>query len=180
MTIRLETDRLILTPLAPSDVEDHIAMLGDPRVARVLMPNGVPESFQDRWRRVASYIGHWNIRGFGFFALRLKSTGAWVGAVGPHRPGDWPGIECGWTIASAHWGAGYAPEGAQAAIRWIFEERSDLSRIISLIDPTNEPSQAVARKVGETKTRDVYNFAGHKLEIWAADREDWLARFSGS
>lgn len=173
----IETDRLRLRPPEPKDAESYCEMMADPDVARFLTPDGNPQSRADAWRGFASWLGHWTIRGFGFFALEERATGAVVGRAGPWEPEGWPGLECGWTVASSHWGKGYAPEAAIAAVRWTFAQFPDLPRIISLIDPENANSQAVARKLGETKSGDTFEFWGLSLDIWAADRAGWLARF---
>lgn len=177
MTLRIETERLILRQMEPKDAEPHIAMMGDPKTAAFLSPGKEPQSRGDRWRQFASYLGHWQIRGFGFFSVDEKETGEWVGRVGPWMPEGWPGLECGWSIKSDCWGKGYAPEAAIASIKWTFEKFPNLERIISVIDPENQNSQAVARKIGEENSGEIFEFWTHKLDVWAADREDWLARF---
>ncbi|MEM8770131.1 MAG: GNAT family N-acetyltransferase [Pseudomonadota bacterium] len=180
MTIRIETERLILRPMEARDVEPHIAMMLDPETARYLTPDGAPRARADEWRSVASYLGHWQIRGFGFFSVEEKETGEWVGRVGPWMPEGWPALECGWSIVSSRRGKGYAPEAAIAAVRWIFAQFPDLDRIISVIDPTNVNSQAVARKIGEENSGEIFEFWGFRLDIWSADRKAWLDRFGGS
>lgn len=177
MSFIIETERLRLRPLAPEDVDAHVDMMGDADVASFLSPDGQPQPRQDRWRQFASYLGHWRIRGFGFFSVDEKATGEWVGRVGPWMPEGWPGLECGWSIARPHWGKGYAPEAAIAAVRWTFDRFPDLGRIISIIDPGNANSQAVAVKIGEERTAERYVHWNHDLEVWAADRRAWLARF---
>ncbi len=177
MTIRIETERLVLRPMEPADVEPHIAMMRNPATARYLAPGGEPRDRADEWRAAASYLGHWQIRGFGFFSVLEKETGDWVGRVGPWMPDGWPALECGWSIDASRWGKGYAPEAAIGAVNWIFERFPDLDRIISVIDPENTNSQAVAKKIGETKTGEIFEFWGYKLDIWAADREPWLQQF---
>ncbi len=175
--LEFETERLRLRPLATSDLETHQSMMGDARVARFLSPTGEPMDRPAAWRGFATLLGHWTIRGFGFFSVFEKSSGAVVGRVGPWQPEGWPQIECGWGIHPDHWGKGYAPEAAVAAIRWTFAARPELTRIISLIDPANANSEAVARKVGETVTNEVFVLGDFRLRIWAASRAEWLARF---
>ncbi len=177
MGIQIETERLILRPLATQDCEPHIEMMADPQVAAFLAPGKATQPRMDRWRQFASYLGHWQIRGFGFFSVDEKATGKWVGRVGPWMPEGWPGLECGWAIRSEHWGKGYAPEAAVASIRWTFEQFQDLARIISVIDADNANSQAVARKIGEHYTGEKFEFWSYKLDVWAAEREEWLRRF---
>ena len=178
MALTLETERLILRPMTPEDVEPHIEMMLDPRVAEFLSPDGRPQSRELIWRAFATMLGHWRIRGFGMFSAFERDTGAWVGRVGPWMPDGWPGLECGWGLNPVHWGKGYAGEAAIATIKWIFEEKPELPRIISLIVPNNANSQKVAAKIGERKTDEKFHhdIVG-EIEIWAANRDDWLSRF---
>lgn len=178
MTIELATDRLILRPLAPGDFEAHALMMADPRVARFLALGGIVPSRETMWRTFASMLGHQAIRGYGFFAVIERDSRTWVGRVGPWMPEGWPALECGWGIDARFWGKGYAGEAAIGAIRWIFGTNPGLPRIISLIDPANENSQAVARKIGEAKTGEIFQHeVAGGLDIWAASRDEWLKRF---
>jgi len=177
MTIRIETDHLILRPLDVRDADAHIAMMQAPAVAAVLSTTKEPQDRPSLWRQFASYLGHWQIRGFGFFSVIEKETGDWVGRVGPWRPEGWPGLECGWSICNEHWGKGYAPEAAVASIKWTFAKFPELERIISVIEPTNVNSQSVAKKIGEEKSGEIFDYLNYKLDVWAADREVWLERF---
>jgi RimJ/RimL family protein N-acetyltransferase len=178
MTIELQTERLILRPLAPEDFEPHAAMMAEERVARFLTPDRRPPSRANSWRGFAMMIGHWRMRGFGFFSAFEKATGAWAGRIGPWAPETWPGLECGWAVAPRFWGKGYAPEAAVATIKWIFAEKKELARIISLIDPLNMSSQAVAEKIGEAKSGETFDFDEHlRLDIWAATRAAFLQKW---
>jgi RimJ/RimL family protein N-acetyltransferase len=178
MALELQTERLTLRPLAPGDFEAYAAMMTDPRVARFLALGGLVPSRETMWRSFATILGHWQIRGYGFFAVIERDSGTWVGRVGPLMPEGWPGLEAGWGIDARWWGKGYAPEAAIAAIRWTFAANPDLPRILSLIDPANENSRAVARKIGETLSGEKFQHeAAGPLDIWAAPRDEWLARF---
>lgn len=177
MNTTLETERLILRPMLPSDAEDYVAMMGDPDVARYLTPDGKPQDRASAWRAFAMVLGHQHIRGFNFFSVIEKKTGEFVGRVGPWMPEGWPSLEVGWGIARPHWGKGYAPEAAVAAMRWTFVRFPDLDRLISLIDPQNANSQAVARKVGEANTGETFRLWELTLDIWAVSREKWMRRF---
>ncbi|MEL7485772.1 MAG: GNAT family N-acetyltransferase [Pseudomonadota bacterium] len=177
MTIRIETERLLLRPMLGEDAEAYIAMMADADVAKFLTPDHRPRPRADEWRAFATMVGHWAIRGYGMFSVIEKETGDWVGRVGPWMPEGWPSLECGWGIARSHWGKGYAPEAAIASVRWMFNEFPDLPRVISLIDADNANSQAVARKTGEHDTGETFELWGITLNIWAADRAAWLEEF---
>ena len=178
MTILIETNRLILRPMEPRDVEPHIAMMSDPTTAAFLSPTKKPQARADLWRQYASYLGHWQIRGFGFMSVDEKESGDWVGRVGPWMPDGWPGIECGWSIKSEHWGKGFAPEAAIASIKWTFDQFPNLRRIISVIDPANANSQAVARKIGEENSGEIFELWDYRLDVWSAERDAWLEKFA--
>jgi len=94
-------------------------------------------------------MGHWSIRGYGFFSLEHKKTGQWVGRVGPWYPEGWPSPEIGWTISPDHVRKGYATEAARACIDYAYNTLG-WSRLAHVILKGNEPSIGVARAVGST------------------------------
>lgn len=181
MTFEIQTERLVLRPLAAADADAHIAMMDDERVARFLTLAQKPDSYGVSWRNFASMLGHWQIRGFGFFSVFERAAdgrdGPWVGRVGPWMPAGWPSLEVGWGISADYWGRGYAPEAAVAAMRWVFDTYPDLDKIISLIDPDNVNSQAVAAKVGESNSGETFPLETLMLDIWSVTRERWFRQF---
>jgi RimJ/RimL family protein N-acetyltransferase len=150
----LETDRLLLRGFGDADLDGWAAICADPEVMRWIdQPRGI--SREQSWRDIAYMVGHWELRGFGQWAVRERDGGALVGRTGLIRPEGWPGIEVGWIVARARWGRGYAPEAAQAAVGW-GRDALGLDHVISLIDDDNAASQRVAEKLGmreEGRTR---------------------------
>jgi RimJ/RimL family protein N-acetyltransferase len=176
MIPRLETERLILRGLGNEDFEALAAIMADPQVTRYL--SGEPLSRSDTWRNLAASLGHWQLRGYGTWAVERKSDGAFIGRVGMLNPEGWPGLEVGWTLGRPYWGAGYATEAARAALNYAFLTQP-VERIISVIDPDNVPSQAVAVRLGETRgeRRDlVINAKTYVADIWSIAREEWKKR----
>lgn len=96
---------------------------------------------------------HWAERGFGLFAVEVPGEAPFIGFIGLCVPGFdapfTPCVEVGWRLASAHWGKGYATEGARAAIRLGFEELA-LGEIVSMTVPGNVRSRRVMDKLGMT------------------------------
>ncbi len=123
------------------------------------------------WRNIAMIVGHWSLRGYGFWAVEDKATGAFVGRVGLWYPHGWPGIECGWALVRAHWGKGYARESARATLAWSFETLG-LEHIISVIYKENERSIRVARAIGERYERDM-RFHDRDCAIYCIDRNEF-------
>jgi RimJ/RimL family protein N-acetyltransferase len=172
----LETERLILRAFRDEDLDAWAAIMGDPDVARYIAP--APMTREESWRSMAGSLGHWLLRGYGTWAVERKSDSAMIGRVGMINPEGWPGLEIGWTLGKAYWGQGYATEAAAVAMRYAFLTQP-AAKIISCIDPDNAPSQAVARRLGETKgERRALTVGGkdYPIDIWFITRDEWLRR----
>jgi RimJ/RimL family protein N-acetyltransferase len=153
MPITLETERLTLRKFRESDWEPYALMCADPEVMRYLGTGGTL-SRDDSWRAIASMLGHWQLRGFGMWALESKETGELVGRAGFIYPAGWPGFELGWVLGKPYWGRGYATEAAREAMRWAYEVLKR-DRFISLIRKANKPSIKVAERLGSKLTGEV-------------------------
>lgn len=147
MPIELETKRLRLVKFREGHFEPYAAMCADPRVMQYL-GTGVVLSRDEAWRSMASMLGHWQLRGYGMWALESRQTGEFIGRAGFLNPAGWPGFELGWTLAPGHWGKGYASEAARAALGYAFDVLKQ-DRVISLIRAANAPSIRVAEAIGE-------------------------------
>lgn len=141
----LETERLLLREWRESDLDAYARMCADERFSRFL---GAPIDRQDAWRQLAMHIGHWRLRGFGLWALEEKSSGAFVGRAGLFCPEGWPGLEVGWGLDPSAWGRGYATEAGRAALDHAWDVLG-AEHVISVIDPDNARSIAVAERLGE-------------------------------
>jgi RimJ/RimL family protein N-acetyltransferase len=153
MPITLETERLKLRKFRESDWDPYAAMCADPDVMQYLGP-GKTLSRDDTWRAIASMLGHWQIRGYGMWALESKETGELVGRAGFIYPAGWPGFELGWVLGKPYWGRGYATEAAREALRWGYDVLKR-DRVISLIRKGNKPSIKVAERLGSRLAGEV-------------------------
>jgi RimJ/RimL family protein N-acetyltransferase len=144
------TPRLVLRGITAADAEPYARMMADPEVARH-HGDGRPLSRPDAWRQLAFHIGHWALRGFGFWAVEERETGRFIGRIGCFEPEGWPGFEVGYSLARESWGKGYAREGAAAALH---HARTVLGKrvVISVIRPANAASIRVATALGARKT----------------------------
>jgi RimJ/RimL family protein N-acetyltransferase len=171
---RVTTDRLLLRGFEPRDVDAYAAMVADPDVMRYV-GDGQPLDRIGAWRQMAVFIGHWELRGFGLWAVEDRATGALVGRIGCWEPEGWPGFEIGYALARPFWGRGYATEGAHAALRYA-REVLGRDRIISLIRTENAPSIRVAERLGAVLDGET-DFFGPPTKVYAYAREgDSLTR----
>jgi RimJ/RimL family protein N-acetyltransferase len=143
----LDTERLRLRMWRESDIDAYAGMCADPLVMRYLGP-GKTMTRHEAWRSMAFFIGHWQLRGYGHWAVEEKASGTMIGRIGFLNPEGWPAFEIGWTLARHAWGKGYATEGAKVALAYAFKQL-DQPHVISLIHPDNTPSMRVAERIGE-------------------------------
>ena len=147
----LETPRLTLRAHRAADFPDCFAMWSDPAVTRFI--GGKPSTQQQSWMRILTYIGHWSLLGFGYWAIEEKGTGSFVGDLGfadfhrDSRPSLAGVPEMGWALAPAFHGRGYASEAGLAAVAWA-DAHFDAPRTACLIDCENAPSMRLAQKFG--------------------------------
>src|SRR6185436_6093779 len=93
----------------------------------------------ESWRLLATLIGHWQVRGYGPYAISRKIDNRVLGLVGLWFPIDWPEPELKWGLAREFWGKGYAREAA-IAVRDMAATEIPSLRLISLIFPDNDRS----------------------------------------
>ncbi|NLR98647.1 GNAT family N-acetyltransferase [Rhizobium sp. P38BS-XIX] len=149
---RLETERLILTGHTIDDFEPLAGMWSDPLVVKHIFGTVVSTS-RESWMRMLSYHGLWPLLGHGYWAVREKSSGRYVGDLGFadfHRVIEPPikGIpEAGWAFAAWAHGQGFATEALAAAAAWL-DKDARFDRSVCLISPENTASIRVAQKAG--------------------------------
>lgn len=172
--LRLETPRLWLRPTQLEDFEPWAEFAANPVSMRFL---GGPQPKPVAWRAFVSMAGSWAIYGFGMFSLIEKSSGRWLGRLGPWRPEGWPGNEIGWGIVQDAEGHGYALEGACAAIDWAFESLG-WTEIVHCIDDDNERSIALAKRLGSRWLRRALTPPpiSVDLNLYGQSRAEWRAQ----
>lgn len=102
-----------------------------------------------------------------------------VGDLALHLSRKGRSAEVGYTLASAHWGNGYAAEAVAALVEYLFEDLG-VTRVSAMLHPDNVGSAQVVERTG-------FLFEGHtRLSYWVGDepsdeyiygmvREDWEA-----
>jgi RimJ/RimL family protein N-acetyltransferase len=159
---RLETERLVLRMFVEDDWRALHEHYSDAECTRFTFRRALTEAAT--WRALASMAGHWQLRGYGPYALEEKSTKAVLGTVGLWYPVEWPEPEIKWALARRHWGNGYASEAVRAVQQMARECVPDLS-LISLIDSRNAASIKLALTVGAALEREL-EFAGSPFHIY--------------
>jgi RimJ/RimL family protein N-acetyltransferase len=173
----LETERLILRQPSGDDFEAYAAFCADAEATRYL---GGPQTRPNAWRSWSMIAGAWRVRGYSMFSVIEKSSGRWIGRVGPWMPEGWPGTEVGWGIAPDAQRRGYAREAAVASIDYAFDV-AGFETVIHCIEAENAASIALAKSLGSSlieSGRPAPAPFTVKWEIYGQSRASWRARRS--
>ena len=147
----LTSERLILRGHRREDLSEATAMWADANVTRHI--GGRPFSEEEVWGKLLRHVGHWAVTGFGYWVVRERDTGVFVGEAGFadfRRELDPPlggAPEVGWALAAHAHGKGYATEAVQRALQWS-DARFGNAKTVCLIAPANVASARVADKCG--------------------------------
>ena len=162
----IESERLRLREPRNSDLPAVIAFMGSER-ARFL---GGPMESHYGFRNFTATLGHWLVRGYGFWIVADKESDAPMGRVGFLYGEGWHETELGWQMFDGAEGKGLAFEAAKAA-RVYGAKHMGLNGVISYIDPANTRSRALAERLGCTHERDVTFFGQPGIGIWRHPKE---------
>jgi RimJ/RimL family protein N-acetyltransferase len=179
----LYTERLCLRAPIPRDAEALYDLFADQEVMEGLGREPV-SAVEDVRALIEGMIRGWRTEGLGPFILETAAAdpevvgqagvmifdtrgwtaSTWVDAGSHAQP------ELGWALIRAHWGQGYATEGAAAIREWAYEHRS-IEQLVSLISPDNRRSQRVAARLGAVPTETVTPLdSGRETVIWRHPR----------
>lgn len=179
--VTLETDRLILRPWHALDNAPFAAMNADPQVMEFfpsVCTRAQSDAIVDRLQQ------HNNTWGWSFWATELRASGEFIGFIGLQVPRPevpvYPCVEVGWRLARAHWGQGYATEGARASLTFGFKELN-LPNIVAFVAEENHRSRAVMHRLGMTDQHQPFIHplvtpeARHKMHcLYKISAEEWL------
>jgi len=160
MNLELHSERLVLTPFAPTDLDISLEMFTDPEVTK----------YAGRCMTRAAIckeIPKWTRRGgdgcIGIWCLSDRQTGEKCGtaallpmpieekdtdfslvAPGKIPEGD---IEIGYYLKRSAWGRGYATEASRRLLEFVFRE-TELRELVATFDRENTASRHVLEKIG--------------------------------
>ena len=146
--IILETKRLLLRRLLPTDFDDLVVLYSDPEVRRYF-PEGTLTREETQEELEWFLNGHPKHPELGLWATIHKQTGRFIGRCGllPWTIDGQYEVEVAYMIAKEFWRQGLGTEAAQGILDYGFDTLG-LSRLICLIDHDNIASQKVATHIG--------------------------------
>ena len=146
--MRLETRRLLLRPISPDDLDEFVALHGDPEVTAFIYAFDRAEA-EERLRRDER---EWEERGHGMLAVLDGESGRFLGRAGLKHWPQFDETELGWVLRRDAWGHGYATEAVRACIEWGFTE-FDVPYLTAMVNAANLRSIRVAERLGLTPVR---------------------------
>ena len=149
--MQLDTDRLLLRPLALSDLDDMASLLGD---GEALKHWGQPLDRNGARAWIERNQARYERDGFGRCAIVLRATGELIGDCGLVRTTveGTDEVELGWIVRRSQWGRGIATEAGAAWRDYAFGPLR-LPRIVSMVSEQNTASRRVAEKLGMSVER---------------------------
>ncbi|MFW2350445.1 GNAT family N-acetyltransferase [Qipengyuania sp.] len=142
----LETERLVLRPLAEADREPLYAVAGDPAVWE-------QHPIHDRWRRdVFDAFFDQGLGSSGALAVTDKATGAVLGSTryDKYDPEEGGVVEIGWTyLAPRYWGKGINHEMKRAMLAHAF---AHVALVEFRVGDTNYRSRNALEAIGAVRT----------------------------
>lgn len=150
----IETARLRLRQWRTEDYAPFATMVSHPQVMEYfpkLLTQAESDAMIDKMKLIIE------TQGWGLWAVELKHSQQFIGFVGLHdQPTQFsfsPCVEIGWRLDHAYWGQGYAPEAAQAALAFAFDQLK-LEKVVAFTTLENMKSQAVMQKLQMKKVSE--------------------------
>jgi RimJ/RimL family protein N-acetyltransferase len=164
----IETDRLRLRRLRPSDEPDLIALDSDPDVMRYVgSPAGV-KSAEETIERVRQRMGA-DQGGMGFWRVESRADGTFYGLGALIRMPSGDDVELAYRLIRRAWGRGIATEAGAALIDHAFDALG-LPRLVAVTYPENRASQHVLDKLGFARHDDV-DYKGVRVAYYVLARD---------
>lgn len=147
----IETERLILRKLIPSDDEAMFLLDSNPNVHRYL-GNKPVTSIEESREYINNILIQYIQNGVGRFAVILKETNEFIG---------WAGLkfitepvnerlnfyDIGYRFIEDYWGNGYGQEAAKAWLAYGFKQLK-IQKICAYADVKNKESRKILEKIG--------------------------------
>lgn len=170
MSIQIETPRLIIREMLPTDEAGMFAMDNDAEVHRYLGNNAYTDIQQSR-DNIAFIRQQYTDHGIGRWAVELKDSGEFIGWTGFKRivepvNGHVNHLDFGYRHARKFWGQGYGYEAAKAALDFGINVLG-FHDIYAMTDVDNKGSRRILEKLG---FRFVEIFAYNGQGLWLAGK----------
>ncbi len=167
--MHLQTARLQLRPLHPTDIPALIQLWTDPMITYYM---GGPRDAVKLQQGFTDDLNNPIPETYDLWPVLEISTGKLIGHCGllDKEIAHQPEVELIYLITQSAWGQGYATEIVLALQQYAFEQLK-LSRLVALIDPNNIASEHVAIKVGLQFEQTIIRPSGKVMKLYAINNK---------
>jgi RimJ/RimL family protein N-acetyltransferase len=152
----INTSRVTLRGMRTEDFKRYAVIWATPEVVAPIRSAPWPRARS--WDAFLRNAGHWQITGFGQWAIQIHGhpemagqTGFFFGSRGVGDDFD-PYPEAGWVMAPEFQGQGLGQDAAGAAHDWF--DRVIAGRTVCMVTPENKNSMRIAHTLGYRPLRD--------------------------
>lgn len=182
MKIFVETKRLILREILPSDINGMFELDSDPEVHKYLGNNPISE--KEQASDAINFIRQQYIdNGIGRWAIIDKETNSFIG---------WSGLkfvteltnnhknyyDLGYRLIKRYWGQGIATETVAASLKYAFEELK-VSEVYAIADCENYGSNKILKKNGLSLI-ETFNLDGIEHNWYKINKHEYQNITSGN
>jgi ribosomal-protein-alanine N-acetyltransferase len=167
----IETERLVIRPLAEGDAEELHVVYGDEGTFRYI-GRGASGSLEETRERIAEKVAHQQRHGFAMWAVVERASGRVVGDCGLQLLEGGPDVELGYRMHEVR-GRGLATEAGRACLIAGFDDLA-LDRIVAVAQPENVASRRVMKKLGMT-LMGLGHYYGNEAVLYAITRAEEAA-----
>jgi len=158
------TERLRFREFRDDDLDDVVAMFGDPQARRFYPEMDTPEACRGwvEWSK-RNYRDH----GFGLWALEDPSSGEFLGDCGlTYQPVEGDRLlELGYHLLAEHRGKGLVTEAGRACLDYAFGQLA-APMVCSTVHPENAPSMAVAGRLHSSQRTYLKDDGQIRMLFW--------------
>lgn len=152
MSVKLETERLILRSLRVDDIDSVMTFWGNEEVMKYC---GGTSADKERIKKSINFYKNLEEKGrLSVLAVVLKESDTVIGACGYNPLEDDDEVELIYHYAKYYWGKGYATEAGKACVEFAKQD-SRIKKVIASIHPEHLSSRKVLEKIG-------FNYIGTK------------------
>ena len=169
MTLKLETDRLLIRDWEEDDADAALEIFGSADVAPWLSPaiDKVPDAATMRLILQSWVEAQPNfVVPAGRWAVTRRDDGEVVGALVIRLlPPYEEDLEIGWQLRPTAWGFGYATEASQALMGWAFGD-GEVDELFAVARPANKRAIATARRIGMEWVGETDKYYNLNLQVY--------------
>jgi [ribosomal protein S5]-alanine N-acetyltransferase len=148
----LKTNRCLLRPMNEEDADGIYRLNLHPDILK--FTTDPPFASVDSARQFLKAYDHYDLYGFGRWAVVLKDFHTFIGWCGLKYHPDEQEVDVGYRLLPEFWGMGYATETARACNEYGFKVLG-LTRIVARVHKENFKSIRVAEKIGMIYEKDI-------------------------